>query len=401
MTYPYPIPGSGSTPVQSPENWFTAGNQCCNGSVWKDAEATVRVFLDYTQAMANVIGGNSITSIVLTVTPVGDDTITIPSQSIINGVTKSFLVAGGVVNGQYNIEAVASLTDAQVWIDNITVYIKECGANVPAVGPTLLATLGPVIISNTLYYYATSGQTVFPLGTPDRFGHTGTLADHNVLVYDAGGRKVPYDNYTVSVGANTITFIHPLATGESAIFDIVNPPPPAPVIPPPILLTSGVIATTLYYVALAGQTVFSLGTPDEFGNIGSMTPHGVQVYRSGNRLVPIDNYTLDIINNSLTRTSPAGDSEPVIIELTTPPPVPVLVDIAFKSEALNITTVNVIPALSYPPNGVLTTLYINGLAFFSIGSQASFTISGNVLTWTSTMFSIPVGAAVVAVYTYG
>ena len=236
MNYPYPIPGSSGTPVQSPENWFVVGNECCNGSVWKDVEATVRVFFDYSQAMANVIGGNTITSVTLEIITIGDGMITIPSQSFASNV-KSFLVTGGVVGAQYGIEATALLTDGQVWIDHITVNITDCGANIPSTaGGMFLSTFGPLAISNTLYYAAMAGQTVFHLSTPDKFGHTGVLADHNVLVYEAGGRQVPYDNYNVSVGANTVTFIHPLTAGEIAVFDIVAPPPPLPVIPPPIML---------------------------------------------------------------------------------------------------------------------------------------------------------------------
>jgi hypothetical protein len=497
MNYPYPIPGSGSSPVQSPENYFHVGNICCNGSVHKDDEATVRVFFDYSQAMANVIGGNTITNVVLTVTTIGDEVITIPSQSFVNNV-KSFLVVGGQVGGQYGIEAVAELTDGQVWVDNITVVVTDCTSALSISGGTLLSTFGPLVISNTLYYTAMAGQTIFILSTPDKFGHVGVLADSNVLVYEAGGRQVPYDNYNVSVRANIITFVNPLTEGEIVVFDLitpqppppiypppvlitggmiatslyyfalsgqtvfslstpdrfnhvgniatatgnalvyvngsrkepvddytislgantimftspitagaevdfdlVTPPPPAPVIPPPILLNAGVIGTTLYYRGLNGQTVFSLGVPDEFNNIGEMTDDGVQVYRSGNRLTFTDDYTINITGNSVTLTYPTGDDEPIIIELISPPPTPVLVDIALKTEALNIITLNIIPNLTYTPNGVMTILYVNGLAFFSVGAQASFTVSGNTLTWTSTMFSIPVGAAVVAVYTYG
>ena len=104
--------------------------------------------------------------------------------------------------------------------------ITDCGASIASGsgGSTLLSTFGPLVISNTLYYAATGGQTVFNLGAPDKFGHTGVLADHNVLVYEGGGRQVPYDNYVVSVGANTVTFNAPLIAGEIAVFDIVNPP---------------------------------------------------------------------------------------------------------------------------------------------------------------------------------
>ena len=105
-------------------------------------------------------GGNTITSVTLEVITVGDGVITIPSQSIAGNI-KQFLVAGGVVGGQYGIEAVALLTDGQVWIDHITVYITDC-TTAPAIsGGMLLSTMGPIAISNTLYYDAMASQTIF------------------------------------------------------------------------------------------------------------------------------------------------------------------------------------------------------------------------------------------------
>ena len=48
-------------------------------------------------------------------------------------------------------------------------------------------------------------------------------------------------------------------------------------------------------------------------------------------------------------------------------------------DTLPITTINVIPNLSYPPNGTMMILFVNGIAFFPIGPQASFTISGQYI----------------------
>ena len=98
----------------------------------------------------------------------------------------------------YSIEAVATLSDGQIWVDHVTVNITDCGAGVASTGGgTLLSTLGPIAISNTLYYVATGGQTIFHLSTPDKFAHTGELSDHSVLVYAGGYRQVPYDAITM------------------------------------------------------------------------------------------------------------------------------------------------------------------------------------------------------------
>ena len=195
-----------------------------------------------------------------------------------------------------------------------------------------------------------------------------------------------------------MTFTSPLAAGEIAVFDLLSPPPPTPIIPPPILLESGIISTTLYYVGVGGQTVFNLGTPDEFSNVGEMTENGVQVYRSGNRLTFTDGYTLDVLSNTVTLIYPVGDGEPIIIELTTlPPPPPILSGTIPKMENLTITTLNIIPNLSFAPDGAMLMLFVNGAAFFP---PTAFTVSGNTLTWVNPFFSVPPGAAVIAVYTH-
>ena len=404
MNYPYPIPGSTTPSLYSVADfYFYAGSECCLGNISKTDIETVLAYLDYTQSMITNAAGSSLSGVTLTVTPQGDNAILILEQQLSHGDPNiwRFLVRGGLVGDRYNIQAVATLDDGQVWEDNISVMITDCGVStISNSDTTLLSTFGPLIISNTLYYAATGGQTVFNLSYPDKFGHTGVLADHNVLVYEGGGRQVPYDNYTVSVGANTVTFQNPLGAGEVAVFDIVNPPPPAPVIPPPILLNSGIIATTLYYSGVQGQTVFPLGIPDEFNNVGELTANGAHVFRSGNRLTYMSDYTFDVSSNEVTFISPVGDNEPIIIELATVPPTAAVVGMIIKTEVLPITMPNIIPALSYPPNGVMMMLFVNGMAFFSIGPQAAFTVSSNMITWTSTLFSLPVGAAVIAVYTH-
>jgi hypothetical protein len=490
MNYPYPIPGYTTTPVVTGP-YFAVGNECCNGGMTNDIDAITKVVLDYTNQLP---AGVTVTSIAYEVTPPSDQMLLLISKVLTSPIA-SFMVSGGAVGQSYSVEALATLSDGQHWVDHITVSVTDCDAMTANV--SLLSGLGPIAITNTLYYNATANQVIFPLAVPDEFGRVGTLVDSNVMVYVNGLRKEPVDDYTVSVRANSITFMSPLVVGTEVTFDLLTPPPlppvwpapvlitggliatslyylatngqtsfhlgvpdrfnhigsistatgnalvyvngarkepaddytinvgantitftsplplyaevdfdlvtsppPQPVTPPPVVLTGGVVTNTLYYVAISGQSVFPLGVPDEFNNVATLTL-GAHIYRSGNRLVPTDGYTLDVPNNQVILAYPAGDGEPVAIELTTVPPAPVLVDIAIKSEALDITTDNVIPALVYPPNGVLTTLYVNGLAFFSIGSQAAFTVSGNVLTWTSTVFSLPAGAAVVAVYTYG
>jgi hypothetical protein len=487
MNYPYPLPNS--IPAFTGP-YFQVGNECCNGGMTNDINAKTKVMLDYTSQLP---AGVTVTNITYEITPPSDQMLLL-SNTILSSPTATFMVSQGGIGQTYSVEAIATLSDGQIWVDHIAVSVTDCDAGI---GSGLLFAYSPIVIANTLYYNAATSQTVFHLSDPDEFGRVGSLSNSNVLVYLNGLRKEPVDDYTVSVNHNTVTFMSPLAAGAEVTFDLVAPPlpppvwpapilitggliatslyyiatggqtvfplwvpdrfshvgnistatgnalvyvngarkeptddyiisvgantitftspipayaevdfdlvtspPPQPVIPPPVVLTGGVITNTLYYIALQGQTVFPLGIPDEFNNVATLTLNA-HVYRSGNRLVPFDGYTLDIPNNRVILIYPAGVGEPIAIELTTPPPVPVLVDIALITEVLAITTTNIIPALAFPPNRVLMTLYINGLAFFSVGPQPAFTISGNTLTWISTLFSVPVGAAVIAVYTYG
>lgn len=186
----------------------------------------------------------------------------------------------------------------------------------------------------------------------------------------------------------------------------VGPCAPPPVPPSPPVFP---VATSLYYTATAGQTAFPLQTPDEFGNVATIGDEALFVYRSGNRLVYFDGYTVDAPGNTVTLRYPAGAGEPIVFDVvsstsTGPPGPPGPAGpgggMLIAMDALPISILNTIPPLSFAPDNVVLMLTINGTTFFAVGSQAAFTVSGNTLTWTSTLFSIPVGAAVIAVYSH-
>ena len=389
MNYPYPIPGSSSAAPVYTGPYFQVGNECCNGGMTNDIDAVTKVVFDYTYQLPS---GVNVNTIAYEVTPSVDQMLVV-SNKVLSGNIATFMVSGGTVGQSYSIETLATLSDGQVWVDHIAVMVTDCDANI-GVGNGLLFTYGPIVLANTLYYDATAGQTVFSLSTPDEFNRVGVLVNNNALVYVNGLRQEPVDDYTVNAGHNTITFMHPLAASAEVVFDLVSSPPP---LIPPVLLNDAIVATTLYYVATAGQNVFYLSTPDEFNNVGVMTANEVQVYRSGNRLVPVDAYTLDVANNRVLLVYPAGVGEPIIIELINPAPPPVLSGTVPRMESLTIATVNVLPNLSFAPDGNMTMLFVNGTAFFP---PTAFTVNGKTLTWVSTSFSVPVGAAVFAVYTH-
>jgi hypothetical protein len=69
-----------------------------------------------------------------------------------------------------------------------------------------------------------------------------------------------------------------------------------------------------------------------------------------------------------------------------------------KMDLLAVTTTNAFPPLSFTPDGSLLMLIVNGATFTP--TDGSFTFSGTVITWVSTIYSVHPGDTVVAVYSY-
>lgn len=60
-------------------------------------------------------------------------------------------------------------------------------------------------------------------------------------------------------------------------------------------------------------------------------------------------------------------------------------------EKLNVTALNTISSLTYVPTvGTKVTLLVNGKSEFNTGATPSFTVSGNVITWSATNAEYPV-----------
>ena len=84
--------------------------------------------------------------------------------------------------------------------------------------------------TQTLYYIASSGQTLFPLSTADMFGNNVLLDGSQALtVYKGGLRMVP-DNgtgaggYTVDLPNNAINLLWPAGSGEILVVDLFSVP---------------------------------------------------------------------------------------------------------------------------------------------------------------------------------
>ena len=165
---------------------------------------------------------------------------------------------------------------------------------------------------------------------------------------------------------------------------------------------------SLYYVAIAGQTLFSLSAADLFGQTYVMTTStALAVTRNGSRVAPDDGsgvggYTASTNANAVTLLWPAGAGEIIIIDLfweVEPAPPPPALTQTIGQDVLAITTINILPPLSRAPDGKVLVLFVNGRPFFATVPSPAFTYAGNVISWISSTDTVPVGAEVVAVYT--
>jgi hypothetical protein len=78
----------------------------------------------------------------------------------------------------------------------------------------------------SLYYQATAGQTVFPLGSADRAGKTfayNQAAPEGTMAYVNGVRLEPTFDFTVDTVGSAITFLRGLTVNSLVIFDFLTP----------------------------------------------------------------------------------------------------------------------------------------------------------------------------------
>jgi len=94
-------------------------------------------------------------------------------------------------------------------------------------GSTWVAAYAPgKATTASLYYQATAGQTVFPLGTADRAGKTfayNQTAPEGTMAYVNGVRLEPTFDFTVDTVGSAITFLRGLTVNSLVIFDFLTP----------------------------------------------------------------------------------------------------------------------------------------------------------------------------------
>jgi hypothetical protein len=80
--------------------------------------------------------------------------------------------------------------------------------------------------TQSLYYLASAGQTVFPLSVADRAGATFAFNQTNpegLNAYVNGVRLEPTFDFTVNTATSTITFLRGLTVNSVAMFDLLSP----------------------------------------------------------------------------------------------------------------------------------------------------------------------------------
>ena len=86
---------------------------------------------------------------------------------------------------------------------------------------------GPAMATTaSLYYLAAAGQTVFPLGTADRFGHVFAFNQTHAEGLNAlvnGVRLEPTYDFTVDTVASSVTFLTGLTVNSIVTFDLLTP----------------------------------------------------------------------------------------------------------------------------------------------------------------------------------
>lgn len=73
---------------------------------------------------------------------------------------------------------------------------------------------------------------------------------------------------------------------------------------------------------------------------------------------------------------------------------------AVSMEQKTITTTNVIPPMNQTPSSAVFELIVNGRTFTLVDPEPSFTITGNVVTWVNSNYSLNPGDDVIAIYTW-
>ena len=89
--------------------------------------------------------------------------------------------------------------------------------------------MGAGVVSPSLYYVATAGQTVFPLSALDKNGNTGSiLINPHIAVYRNGARLAPdqtltWGGFMITSATNSVTLASAAGSGDVVIMSWGDP----------------------------------------------------------------------------------------------------------------------------------------------------------------------------------
>jgi len=229
-------------------------------------------------------------------------------------------------------------------------------------------------LATTLTYVATAGQTAFGLSVNDRFGNTFILSAANLVEVTVGGARLAMDDgtgfggYRINVPLNSVILLYPAGVGSPVIIDVFGG------VGAPAYFE---LATTLTYVATAGQVVFSLGSNDRFGNkFLLVSGYLVDVTVNGVRLALDDGtgfggYRINVPLNNISLLYPAGSGSAVIIDVFSPAtpgpgPGPTPTPTPTPTQPVNTSaTYNFFPSLGECTLNALSRVQIRGPMVFA------------------------------------
>lgn len=347
--------------------YFYANNTFNLGSISKPVNAVTLVSIDYSQ----LPGSPTNFSTWWFQVDVGSQPPLTVTNPILTGSVFTFLLSNGVPGITYNLDInIAYGTGPITRTDTIIVEIPsdDCGCGTGA--PSFPSPGAPITIptSGNIAGFLTGEGLIF-LNSGVRFFVSGVApASANIL-------DVWYNSIT-QVTSMLIT------DGSNLIWLSFNETPQVE--------TEGLFSEHLNVISL--NTVSPL-THAYDGNIIKLVVNGLAFFPLGPS-PPFHMSSQNIVWTSSTFSIPVDAV--VIAEYS----YSIQSSGNLYQEQLTVTALNVLSALTHTHVGIFIELIVNGQTFSNVGSSPAFSVSGNTITWLSTMYNIAPGATVIAVYSY-
>lgn len=359
MNYPIPFP---------PGSYTGTGNFYPNasynlGNIVKPATAVMLVTVDYTSLALGTI--NTFWFVV----NIGSSPPLVISSALVTGSQLQFILSNGVPGVTYEVSVSISYgtgSPLPVRTDQLTVVVPSEGCGCAPCGS--VQPIPPYGQNGNEGQYLNGQGTVFLNSGPRYFVNAGPPQ----------GAQIMDQWYNVSTG-----IVSELITdGTNVIWMPLNPP-------------QDIYAEMLFSEALTVTATNTLSTLTNVptGNFFELIVNGETFLPVGSQ--PPFTWNGKVITwQSTTTTLNVGDTVTAVYSYA------VNQLLRIQTDNLTITAINAIPTLSQIPNGEMVELVVNGRTFTSVDNPQAFTVSGNQITWTSTIFSVVPGDWVEAVYAW-